>query len=351
MKKSLIVFVAVLVLFTTTGCIKISSTKGSASSTAGVFVSQDYADNWTNSSSLMTPGILPGDITGVEALFLEFDPTDSSILYLGARQAGLLYSYNAGAGWNVAISEGTVRGVAISSKDHCTAYAAVDARLLKTEDCNLNWKTVYFTGQESQLVSAVAIDHNNPKVVWIGLSTGEVLKSSDAGKSWAKKKTLHSRVAKILVSSFDPNVVYVAGLQSGLSKTTDAGNSWQSLNSQLKDFGKDVYYYRGLVEDKKNQGVLYYATAIGLLKTTTGGQDWTALNLLTPGEQTNIFALEIDPNNSNNLYYGTLTSFYRSTDGGVNWITKKMPTTRSASAIRVHPKNSAVLYMGVKNIK
>jgi photosystem II stability/assembly factor-like uncharacterized protein len=222
----------------------------------------------------------------------------------------------------------------------------------KTVDCGRKWQNVYYTGDAGRLVTAVTLDLKTPKTIWIGLSSGEVLRSVDAGKSWSKKKTMTSRIAKILISDFDSKVIYVAALETGLQKSTDGGNTWQSLSAALKGLGtNEIYYYRGLIEDAKKAGLLYYASAVGLFKSTTGGQDWTAMSLVTPEDQANIYSIAVNPKNGNDLYYGTVSSFYRSKDGGNSWIAHKLPTTLAASVLKVHPKNGNILYMGVKSIK
>jgi hypothetical protein len=75
------------------------------------------------------------------------------------------------------------------------------------------------------------------------------------------------------------------------------------------------------------------------------------MNLVTPEDQANIYSIAVDPSNSNNLYYGTNSSFYRSKDAGNSWIAKKLPTTLAASVLKVYPKNSNIIYMGIKSIK
>lgn len=344
--------IGAVVLFGATGCIQITSKTESLTSQAGIFISKDFGETWANSSSLMTAGATPGTIAAAETLMMEFDPIDEKAIYIGTRKDGMLFSYNSGTGWNYGLTVGVPRGVAIDPSSHCTIYAAVDSWLKKTTDCSRKWDKVYYTGDDSRSVTAVTLDLKAPKTLWVGLSTGEILKSPDAGKSWSKKTTLKSRVAKILLSGFDSKVIYAASLENGISKSTDAGETWQKLDYAFANLGtNEIYYYRGLIEDGKKAGTLYYASAVGLFKTTTGGQEWTAMNLLTPSDQANIYSIAVDPNNSNNLYYGTTTSFYRSKDGGNSWIAKKMPTTLAASVLKVHPKISGVLYMGVKSIK
>src|SRR3989339_1270978 len=291
-KKALMLAAVAALLVGVTGCITITSKTETTGSQAGVFITKDYGETWVNSSNLMTTGIAPGSIAAAEILIMEFDPADEQAIYLGTRQDGLIYTYNGGAGWNYAFNKGTVRAMAVDPSAHCTIYVAVDNWLKKTTDCSRKWENVYYTGDAARLVTAISIDLKSPKIIWLGLSSGEVLKSVDAGKSWTKKKTLSSRVAKILISNFDSKVVYAASLETGLLKTTDAGETWQSLSASLEDLGtNEIYYYRGLIEDGKKAGVLYYASAVGLFKTTTGGQDWTAMNLVTPEDLANIYSI------------------------------------------------------------
>ncbi|MBI5254355.1 hypothetical protein HY932_01075, partial [Candidatus Falkowbacteria bacterium] len=179
-KKGLMLLISAVVLFGVTGCIQITSKTETMASQAGIFVSKDFGETWTNSSSLMTPGATVGTISAAETLMMEFDPVDEKAIYIGTRKHGMLFSYNSGAGWNYGLTIGVTRGIAIEPTAHCTIYAAVDSWLKKTIDCARKWDKVYYTGNDSRLVTAVTLDLKSPKTLWAGLSTGEILKSPDA---------------------------------------------------------------------------------------------------------------------------------------------------------------------------
>jgi hypothetical protein len=67
---------------------------------------------------------------------------------------------------------------------------------------------------------------------------------------------------------------------------------------------------------------------------------------VTGEKKANIFCLAVDPENSQGIYYATENTFYKSLDGGENWSSKKLPSTRAATALAIDPDDPKVLYLG-----
>ncbi|MGH9337920.1 MAG: WD40/YVTN/BNR-like repeat-containing protein, partial [Vicinamibacteria bacterium] len=151
--------------------------------------------------------------------------------------------------------------------------AASSGGVWKTENAGTTW-TPIFDGEASFSIGTVAIDPNDPLVVWVG--TGEnnsqrsvsygdgVYKSVDAGKTWKNVGLSTSEhIAKILIDPRDSKTVYVAsqgplwkgGGERGLYKTVDAGRTWKAVLEISENTG-----VTDVVQDPRNPDVLVAAS-------------------------------------------------------------------------------------------
>jgi len=346
-RKISLLVVMVVVLVGVTGCIQIKKQTATTSNLGGVFVSSDRAETWTHHSLLMTPGETAGSIGAVDTYFLNVDPSDNNALYLGTFANGLYYSWNAGAGWNKVekLGDGMIRDLVVDSKDKCQMYVAKESKIFKSEDCTRTWKEIWYSDNAEKIVSALALDWFDSKIVYAGLSDGSLLKSSDYGRSWTALKNFGSRIRELIVDPFDSRILYVGTMDKGLFRTVDKGESFDSLLEGMKDY-RGANVYSGLQVSPKSKGLLIYASQYGLLRSLDGGTTWAKIGL-TSGAGEKIYALALDPSNTNILYYSTDQAFYKSLDGGSNWSVKRMPSTRIARDLFIYPTDPKRVYMGV----
>ena len=78
---------------------------------------------------------------------------------------------------------------------------------------------------------------------------------------------------------------------------------------------------------------------------------WKDINLITPPGTVDIYSLAVNPKNGQEMFYGTDVTLYKTIDGGKSWITKKMPSSRAASALLINPDDPNIMYMGVKRVE
>ncbi len=173
----------------------------------------------------------------------------------------------------------------------------------KTTNAGVTWQPI-FDDQSVYSIGTVAIDPNNSSTIWVG--TGEnvsgrhvgfgdgIYVSHDGGATWLDKGLKDSEhVSEIIIHPSNPNIVWVAaqgplwskGGQRGLFKSTDGGDTW---------------------------------------KRTLGDNQWVGVT-----------DLQIDPRNPDRLYAATWqrhrtvaavldggegTGIHRSEDGGETWV-------------------------------
>ena len=223
---------------------------------------------------------------------------------------------------------------AVYEKDPGHFYAALaSGGVWKTLNHGISFEPVFDeTGAIS--IGDLAMDQNNPDIVWVG--TGEannsrtayygdgVYKSTDGGKSWTNMGLTRSmHIGRIIIHPKNSDIVWVAangplydwGGESGLYKTTDGGKSWKKVLAITRD-GKDI----GVIElaiDPRNPNVLYAATydkerrpwtfnaggpASAIYKSSNGGSTWTKLITGLPSGIIGKIGIDVSRSNPNILY-------------------------------------------------
>ncbi len=118
----------------------------------------------------------------------------------------------------------------------------------------LTWNPV-FDKQAVASIGAVAINQDNPDIIWVGTGEGNVrnstsigsgmFKSVDGGKTWERKGLERTeRINRIAPHPTNPDIAYAAALGTlwgenedrGIFKTTDGGVVWEKILYDLVFF-------------------------------------------------------------------------------------------------------------------
>jgi photosystem II stability/assembly factor-like uncharacterized protein len=206
-------------------------------------------------------------------------------------------------------------------------------------------------------VNAVTGVPSQPRTFYMGVASGGVFKTTDAGETWlpiTDGQVPVGSIGSIAVAESDPNVIYVGtgsdGLRSNVStgrgvyKSTDAGRTWSFVG--LYNSGQT-----GAVRIHPRDPNTAWVAAIGdafkpnpergVYKTSDGGRTWR--QVLKLSDSTGAADVEVNPANPDIVYAWmsrierkpwTIISgareggFYKSTDGGETWkkITTGLPT-------------------------
>lgn len=349
MKKIILLSALAVLALTGFGCIKIGSNT-SQTSDGGVYSSSDKGATWTQVNAVPTPkGV--GNMNSINVMDLMFDPQDEKAIYMSSAGTGLFYTWDAGASWKYAenLGSGYVNSVAITYDNKCQIYAALQNKIWKTKDCARSWTSMYYDTRSSSYISYIAIDPQDSGDVFAGLSTGDLIKSSDAGKSWSTIYRFNGKVQKLMIPK-GADIMLAAIESNGLYRSADNGKNWTSLSENLKDYS-DANQVYDLDIDKSNKA-LYLTSAYGILISDDLGSAWKKVELLTPANSSSkIYAFAVNPNDADEIYYSTANTFYSSSDGGKTWKTAKLPTSRAGTALLVDPKDSNLIYMGTRQFK
>ncbi|MEO1595565.1 MAG: glycosyl hydrolase [Pseudomonadota bacterium] len=259
------------------------------------------------------------------------------------------------------LKSGRIADIAIHPENASTWYVAVGSGgVWKTENRGTTW-TPIFDNEDSYSVGAVAIDPNNPNVIWVG--TGEnvsgrhagygsgVYVSRDGGKNWENAGLEDSeRIGMIRIDPRDSNTVFVAaqgplwsgGGDRGLYKTTDGGENWTKVlgdglgNTDIDDDftgvsevyldprDPDVMYAVSWQRQRSVAALLDGGPGTGIHKSFDGGDTWRELTEGLPEENMGKTGLAVSPVDPD-IVYATIElanrtgGFWRSLDGGETW--------------------------------
>lgn len=252
-----------------------------------------------------------------------------------------------------ALMGGRIADIAVNPKDPSTWYvAAGSGGVWKTTNRGTTWDPV-FEDQPSYSIGAVAVDPNNPNVVWVG--TGEnvsgrhvgwgdgVYRSADGGGSWqAMGLSASEHIGKILVDPRDSDLVFVAaegplwasGGERGLYRTTDGGITWGLVlqideNTGVTDVefdpsNPDILYAAAYQRRRHTWSLLGGGPNSGIYKSMDGGLSWRRITAGLPKGDMGKIGLAVTPANPE-IVYATIEAnqrekgFYRSTDKGESW--------------------------------
>ncbi len=359
MKKLILLLCLPLIV---AGCTVIKVNKGASNTTVapstGFYKTIDRGDNWSIKSSILAVNGDRKSFSGANVTVMAMDPTDAKTLYLGTADRGLLISHDRGEGWQETLTGlGVINGVAVDPQSRCTIYALVYNKVYKTVDCAREWKPIQLSSLEGEYYSALAIDFQNPRIVYVGTSKGTILRSTDSGFSWQAISYQPSRISWMIVNPAKAKEFYLATVSSGLRLSNDNGVTWKNLgdlevegtaangkpNKALKDLaGSQNYLYAAY--DPSGTSQLLYSNNYGMFRLTKGNI-WQEIQILNKPKQERVLAIAINQTNGQELFFVTDGAFYQTKNGGTDWTVRKLPTPGTPRFLLANPTNANELYV------
>ncbi|MHA1544500.1 MAG: WD40/YVTN/BNR-like repeat-containing protein [Alphaproteobacteria bacterium] len=272
---------------------------------------------------------------------------------------------------------------AVASDPNIIFVGSATGGVWRSTDGGLTFQPI-FDDMDVASIGALAINQQNPDIVWVGSGEGNprnstsigagVYKSIDGGDSWTKVGLPNSeRINWIELDPTNADIAYVAALgtlwgpneERGLYKTTDGGETWNRIL-----YVDDTTGATDIKMDPSNPNKLfaamwqftrlpYHFTSGGpgssLWRSLDGGESWTEITTEDglPGGEWGRANFDIAPSNPDKVYLVLETEgnnvAARSDDGGVTWQVTNETINNTArpfyyTEIKVDPENENRVY-------
>jgi photosystem II stability/assembly factor-like uncharacterized protein len=187
---------------------------------------------------------------------------------------GSIYTF-----WSVAFS-GPTTGLIVGRFDRqlSPTYVRVETAILRTTDGGVTWVRINTPWQRELF----GVSFGGTSTATAVGDTGTVLKSTDAGKTWAVQSGFGDPEAGIVplttmrlnsVSCFGPDRATAVGDLGTIVRTTDGGNTWALCESGTTNRLESIWVVNGV------HGLAVGTRGTGVL-TADGGASWKATQLL-----------------------------------------------------------------------
>lgn len=225
--------------------------------------------------------------------------------------------------------------------------------LWRSEDAGATWRDVQVGLQRP--FSALAIDPEDPQVLWAWTRTNELWRSADAGTTWEQRPTSSPpttpRIIQLLVDPRRPETLYRVDVDSSrplVAVSRDGGATFTKGPFLSKTFTNPEPVLAPPDRDE-----LLAFVAEGLLVSTDGGQSWHlrgqfrhagfVSGALAPSAPATLYGVAANPNQC----------LARSDDDGAHWQSLAYPPRLPAAhatciAVAVDPLNARHLWVAAQ---
>lgn len=211
--------------------------------------------------------------------FFVFDPRDPDVIY--AKSVGLWRSVNGGVTWSLIYPD--------------------PAKVTAMEQVSDDAAVLFATPDRAGMITALAIDAADPKVLYAGLQRGDahsLIRSKDWGKTWQTLGTLPGAAARV---ALDPHSPPGARTVFALGATFVSVYEHEQWRQRELPHGVGAFTTTSISFSPQGEGaVLYGASPLGLFISSDGGATWNKCEL--PGAGTTVRALAVSPSDPNVAY-------------------------------------------------
>jgi len=287
-------------------------------------------------------------------------PSDPNVVYVGSGEAnmrgnviagqGIFRSTDGGKSWaHVWKQVGQIGTMAVDPHNSDVAFAAVlghafgpnpERGVYRTLDGGDTWERVLSKDPDTG-ASDVAIDPNNPRIVFAGLwqarrypwdlqSGGPgsgLYRSADGGTTWTQlaggglPDGIWGKVG-VAVAPSDGDRVYalIEAENGGLFRSDDGGTTWMRINGDHA-LVQRAWYYSTLTVDPANPDVVW-APQVPLLRSIDGGKTIQSVNGTDHGDNHDLW---IDPYDTRRMILSNDGGVEITLDGGASWWKPNLP--------------------------
>ena len=285
-------------------------------------------------------------------------PTDPNRLFV--LDIALNYSADAGQTWPIRYGYDGYADLHVDH--HALAFHPTDPDILidgndgginRSEDGGMNWTKV--ADLPVTQFYEIAVDPSFPERAYGGTQDNGTIRTLN-GRPDGWEQIWGGDGFFVAIDPNDPNVIYAESQYGNLVKSIDGGQTFVYARRGI-DSREPANWSTPLAIDPQNSLVLYTATN-RVYRSDNGAESWQAIsgNLtrnLADSRVGTITALSVAPSNSNFLYVGTDDGLvWTSRDAGQSWeqITAGLPF-RWVTEIAVHPDDALQAVVSFSGLK
>jgi len=242
---------------------------------------------------------------------------------------------------------GDIRTIAIDPKNKNNIYVStLDGQVYGSSDAGRNWRFLANFNKPQLILDDLRVDVRDSRILYASghrhKEPGGFFKSTDGGLTWKESKELKNEpVHSLTQSDLNPNML-LAGTVTGLFRSMDSGDTWQRVISPTMP-----QFIDSLAIDPGDTNIIYAGTTYRPFKTTDGGANWRLINKGLY-DDSDVFAIDIDPRNPSHIFASACSGIYETFDKGESW--KKAQgipsTSRRTRAILIHPTLAGTVLAG-----
>ncbi|MGK2848914.1 MAG: VPS10 domain-containing protein [Minisyncoccota bacterium] len=310
-------------------------------------------------------------ISSADIVSFVVDEKNPDMIYMGTLGNGLFKTMNGGERWEQVIfpplkNYGVALGREMSEQIYASGVYDGVAKLYRSDDAGKNWKETYTEPGKDVVITAVSVSPDITDVVYVGSSSGALMKSINGGATWDNIGVAYGPVTKILFEKGNAQKIILFVPNQGVSISMDGGNTWNRGVEKLQGTPENVRSttqstrtlgskYGGTPDgmttvalDPSVSGTMYAGAKKGIFRSRDNGLSWEALDIIESSKKFPVRAIAIHPTQSNEIVYIAGQAFYRSVDGGLRWSTTKLDIDRGVSFLTYIPSHPNTLYFTLR---
>lgn len=225
-------------------------------------------------------------------------------------------------GWQVVgPNGGDIRDITIDPRDKNRLYiTTLDSQIYTSADAGMTWRFLTTFTRPQVTLDDILVDSEDSNIIYVTghrhKEPGGFIYSRDAGLTWTEAKDLKNEAIHAFAqSSKNPNIL-LAGGDGRVFISYDKGENWKRITDEKVAFSKQLIDSAAF--DPRNSNVIYIGTTWRPYKSTDGGKTW---KLISKGmiDDSDVFAIDVDPANPDHIVSSACSGIYESFDGGELW--------------------------------
>lgn len=275
-----------------------------------------------------------------------------------------------------------VRTVAIHPHNPQVVYIGTQYGPYRSLDSGDHWERLALPNLEG-VVWTIVFHPHDPRILYLGTAPPAVYRTDNGGESWrqlpitatagAVRMTFPMRVIRLAIDPNDPNLLYAALEVGGVIHSPDGGDTWRDCTPALLKLADRPHLKSQLGSDTEVEGMMdahavavsavpsgtvFLANRMGLFCSADRGESWRELEIWRFSPFAYGRDLQTAPDDPRTLYaalspaaISQAGSIYRSQDLGATWrrFDHHVSPRRTMMSIAVSRENPQCVY-GVNSI-